>query len=54
MYVNYIYIMYINIIINKYVLTYIIPIDGWMTLPQQLGNVTVLTKALVEQHATLR
>ena len=50
----YIYIMYINIIINKYVLTYIIPIDGWMTLPQQLGNVTVLTKALVEQHATLR
>lgn len=46
--------MYINIIINKYVLTYIIPIDGWMTLPQQLGNVTVLTKALVEQHATLR
>ena len=39
MYVNYIYIMYINIVINKYVLTYIIPIDGWMTLPQQLGNV---------------
>ena len=50
----YIYIMYINIVINKYVLTYIIPIDGWMTLPQQLGNVTVLTKALVEQHASLR
>ena len=30
-YVYYIYIMYIMFFTNKYVLTYIIPIDGWMT-----------------------